>query len=140
MRSKRIGVSDPPHSKRNQHWVVCVDENAKCFVEVFIGELFSCIPQHHCIRLGAVQSTVVPVGRGVDQEEGPQVVLPQVLDAHRCRGEDVVLCHVEAGCTQLLYQVCPSALRLVTAQQHFVVSLPDPASATTRSGSSLAVL
>ena len=115
IRSKRIGISDPPHSKRYQHRVVCVDENAECLVEVLVGELFSCITQHHCIRLGAVQSTVVLAGRGVDQEEGPQVVLLQVLDAHRCRGEDVVLCHIEAGCTQLLYQVCPSALRLITA-------------------------
>ena len=130
-------VIDPPHPKRYQYWIVGLDENAEGFVEIFIGELLSSIPQHHSIRLGAVQFAVVPSAGGVHQEEGPQVALLQVLDTDWCRGEDVVLCHVDANCTQLLHQVCSSALCLITAQQYFVVGLPDPARATTRNRSSL---
>ena len=111
----------------------------KGFVEVIIGELFSGIPQHHSIGLGAVHPAVVPATGGVHQEEGPETVLLQVLDANRGRGEDVLLCHVEAGDTQPLHQICPRGLCLIGAQQHFVVGLLDPARATTRSGSSLTV-
>lgn len=99
----RMKVIDPPHPKRYQYGIVGLDENVEGFVEVFIGELLGSIPQHHSIRLGAVQSAVVPSARGVHQEEGTQVVLLQVLDTDWCRGENVVLCHVDASCNQLLH-------------------------------------